>query len=320
MDLVLSALGLAALIGAGDALVRGAVALSLRLGIPALIVSLTIVGFGTSAPELLVGIEAALQNADGIVFGNVVGSNIANVLLVMGIPALISPIDPRGCDCQRSWTMMMAGSVLFIALCFVGPLVWWHGVILLAGLFWMLGDTYAGARAAQRAGDAEAVESLIDIEDADPHMAPWKIAGLIAIGVIGLPLGAHLLIEGARGIAQAAGLSDTAIGLTLVAVGTSLPELMTTVMATLRRQADVAIGNVVGSNLFNLLGIMGLTSFLGPLDVPAEFLELDLWVMLATSALLWGCVFPRWVVGRWLGVALVGLYILYGFVVLGPRM
>jgi cation:H+ antiporter len=320
MDLVLTALGLAALIGAGDALVRGAVALSLRLGISALVVSLTIVGFGTSAPELLVGIEAALQDADGIVFGNVVGSNIANVLLVMGIPALISPIDPRGCDCRRNWTMMMAASVLFIALCFLGPLVWWHGAILLAGLFWMLADTYAGARAAQRAGNAEAVEALIDIEDADPHMASWKIAGLIAIGVIGLPLGAHLLIEGARGIALEAGLSETAIGLTLVAVGTSLPELMTTIMAALRRHADVAIGNVVGSNLFNLLGIMGVASFLGPLDVPGEFLDLDLWVMLATSALLWACIFPRWIVGRWLGVALIGLYVVYGFVALGPRM
>jgi len=316
MDFAMSMIGLALLVGAGDALVRGAVALSLKLGIPILVVSLTVVAFGTSAPELVVGIEAALANADGIAFGNVVGSNIANVLLVLGIPALINPIDTRDCDGRRSWIGMMLASALFIALCFMGPLVWWHGAILLAGLTWMLTDAYRHTRAAQAAG--RAVE--LDLEPVDPTMPGWRIAALIAIGCVGLPVGAHLLVEGARGVAMAYGLSEAAIGLTLVAVGTSLPELMTTVMAAIRRHADVAMGNIIGSNLFNLLGIMGAVSFLGPLDVPQEFLTLDLWVMLGCGALLWACLYPRWMVGRGMGVGLVALYVAYGFVVLGPRM
>jgi len=316
MDFAMSMIGLALLVGAGDALVRGAVALSLKLGIPILVVSLTVVAFGTSAPELVVGIEAALADADGIAFGNVVGSNIANVLLVLGIPALINPIDTRDCDGRRSWIGMMLASALFIALCFMGPLVWWHGAILLAGLTWMLADAYRHTRAAQAAGrDVE-----LDIEPVDPTMPGWRVAALIVIGCVGLPVGAHLLVEGARGVAMAYGLSDAAIGLTLVAVGTSLPELMTTVMAAIRRHGDVAMGNIIGSNLFNLLGIMGVVSFLGPLDVPTEFLTLDLWVMLGVSALLWACLYPRWMVGRGMGLALVALYVAYAFVVLGPRM
>ena len=262
------------------------------------------------------GIEAALANADGIAFGNVVGSNIANVLLVLGIPAIINPIDTRDCDGRRSWIGMMLASLLFIALCFMGPLVWWHGAILLAGLTWMLTDAYRHTRAAQAAG--RAVE--LDLEPVDPTMPGWRVAALIAIGCVGLPVGAHLLVEGARGVAMAYGLSEAAIGLTLVAVGTSLPELMTTVMAAIRRHADVAMGNIIGSNLFNLLGIMGAVSFLGPLDVPQEFLTLDLWVMLGCGALLWACLYPRWMVGRGMGVGLVALYVAYGFVVLGPRM
>ena len=316
MDLLYTVLGLAALVGAGDALVRGAVSLSLRLGVPALIVSLTIVAFGTSAPELLVSIEAALANADGIAFGNVVGSNIANVLLVMGVPAVISGITPMDGDGRRDFLFMMAGSVVFIALCFAGPLVWWHGLVLLAGLGVMLGNAFMVARN-HRNGTAEVLE---EIEDADPQMAPWKIAALLVTGLVGLPIGANLLIDGARGLALSWGLSEAAIGLTLVAIGTSLPELMTTVMAALKRHAEVAIGNVLGSNVFNLLGIMGVASFFGPLDVPQEFLSLDLWVMLATSALMWVCVYPAWRISRGMGVALIALYVLYAYVVIVPRM
>ena len=140
------------------------------------------------------------------------------------------------------------------------------------------------------------------------------------MGILGLPLGAHLLIDGAQGIAGEFGLSDAAIGLTLVAVGTSLPELVTSIMAALRRHAEVAIGNVIGSNAFNLLGIMGVVSFLGPLDVPGEFLRLDLWVMMATTVMLWACVYPCWRLTRPMGVGLLVLYVAYAVVVLMPRM
>lgn len=315
MDFALTILGLAALVGAGDALVRGAVALSLRLGVSALIVSLTVVAFGTSAPELLIGAQAALQDADGIVFGNVVGSNICNVLLVLGLPALIRPLVTKDCESRRSWKQMIGASLLFVALVWLGPLTWWHGLILVAGLVWMLWDAYFEARSGE--GDAAA---LAELEDADPGMAGWKIGALVGAGVIGLPVGAHLLIEGARGVAAAYGVSEAAIGLTLVALGTSLPELVTTVMATLRRQADVALGNVIGSNLFNILAIMGIVSFLGPLEPPRELLRLDLWVMLACALAMAPFVFRGLPIGRAVGGGFVAAYLLFAYVVLVPRM
>ncbi len=320
MDLVLTVIGLAALVGAGDSLVRGAVALSLRLGIPALIVSLTVVAFGTSAPELLVGIEAALSDADGIAFGNVVGSNIANVLLVLGVPAMISRIDPDSSDSRADWLMMMAASAFFVGLCFTGALDWRHGALLVAGLAFMLGDAYRRALAHRRRNHIKAEEDLLELEDVDPHMPRWRIAALLAIGIVGLPLGAHFLIEGARGVAAAAGVSEAAIGLTLVAVGTSLPELVTTVMAALRRQAEVAIGNVIGSNLFNILGIMGIVALVDRIEAPPELLRLDLWVMLATGLLLYPLVFRGRGFGRKSGAALIALYVIYAGVVLAPRM
>lgn len=310
MDLVYAVVGLVILLGAGDALVRGAVALSLRLGVPALIVSLTIIAFGTSAPELLIAIKSALEGAPGIAFGNVVGSNIANVLLVLGVPALISTIDSRDCDSMRNYLLMLFASVVFILLCVVGPLYWWHGLVLLAILAAMLIDAYRSAMKARAEGKTvDLAEELAELEDADPNMAKWKVAALIGIGIAGLPFGAHLLVDGARGIALAAGVSEAAIGLTLVAVGTSLPELATTVMAALRRQADVALGNVIGSNLFNLVAIMGFASFFGPLPVPEGFLTFDLWIMLGSSVLLWPFICRYASMGRLVGF---GFLVAYG--------
>ncbi len=319
MDLLYAVVGLVALLGAGDALVRGAVALSLRLGVPALIVSLTIIAFGTSAPELLISIKSALEGAPGIAYGNVVGSNIANVLLVLGVPALISTIDGRDCDSMRNYILMLFASVVFIGLCALGPLHVWHGLVLLAILAFMLGDAYASAVKARAGGaDDELAEELAELEDADPNMDPWKICVLIAVGLIGLPFGAHLLVDGARGIALAAGVSEAAIGLTLVAVGTSLPELATTVMAAMRRQADVAIGNVIGSNLFNLVAIMGVASFFGPLPVPDGFLTFDLWIMLGVSLLLLPFICRVATMGRWVGFGFLVMFGVYIAVALAP--
>ncbi|SDZ74134.1 calcium/sodium antiporter [Rubrimonas cliftonensis] len=315
MDLMFTLAGLALLVGAGDALVRGAVALSLKLGVSVLVISLTVVAFGTSAPELFVGVQAALDDADGIVMGNVVGSNIANVLLVLGVPAMISGIETKDCDCRRSWLIMIGASLLFIGLCAVGPLTVWHGLLLLTVLGWMLTDTWRESR-----NDPTAAADLEELEDVDPTMATWKVAALLAAGVVGLPLGAHLLIEGARGVAMAYGLTEAAVGLTLVAVGTSLPELMTSISAALRREADVAMGNVIGSNIFNILGIMGVSSLVAPISVAPEFLSLDLWVMLAASALIGVCLYPRWRLGRLAGLAFIALYVLFAVAVLGPRI
>lgn len=305
--------GLGLLMTGGDWLVRGAVALSLRLGAPPVIVGLTVVAFGTSAPELVVGAQAALDHADGIVFGNVVGSNIANVLLILGLPALIAPIAAGRHRCAKSWGFMMLASIVFVGLSFLWFIPWWGGALLLAILALSLWDNLREVRAARAAPPDE-------VADADPQ-APWgRVALWLALGLVALPLGAHLLVEGAREIAEEMGVSEAAIGLTLVALGTSLPELAATVAAVRQRQASVAIGNVIGSNFFNIAAIMGIVGLIFPLRAPHEFLELDFWVMLALSAALLPLALGRIRVTRPLGAAMLAAYCAYIVIVLVPRM
>jgi cation:H+ antiporter len=297
-DLLQATAGLVVLVFAGDALVKGAVNLSLRLGIPALIVGLTIVAFGTSAPELVVSVQAVLKGAPALALGNVVGSNVANILLVLGVPALISALVV-GRDLGRDYLIMIGATLLFMALAFTGTFGTWQALVLLAGLTLMLGELYVRARA----GRAE-----VDVDGVEPGVPGWRIALWLAAGIIGLPLGAHLLVDGAVSIATVLGVSEAVIGLTLVAIGTSLPELATTVAAALRREAGVAMGNVIGSNVFNLLGIIGVAGLVGPIPVPPEMLRLDIWVMLASSALLGLFILSRRPIGRGAGVVLLSLY------------
>ncbi|MGB0660849.1 MAG: calcium/sodium antiporter [Mangrovicoccus sp.] len=322
MDWLYVGLGLVILLLAGDALVKGAVNLALRLGVPALIVSLTIVAFGTSAPELLIAVQANLDHAPGIALGNVIGSNSANILLVLGVPALMTGLQTSHCDTRDSYRLMLGATIMFMALCFLGPITLVHGLILLAALSAVLWGQLRDARAhraeakaaalAESATEAEAE----DVEGADPSMAGWKVAVFLILGLIGLPLGADLLVDGATSIARRFGISETAIGLTLVAVGTSLPELATTVMAALRRHADVALGNVIGSNMFNLLAIIGIASFFGPLPVDPTFLRIDLWVMLGASVLLAPFVLWRMDMKRPVGIGLCLAYASYLWAVL----
>jgi len=305
--------GLVVLLVAGDFLVRGAVALSLRLGISALVVSLTVVSFGTSAPELLISVQSALEGVPGIALGNVVGSNVANVLLVLGVPALLAAIDPKDCDTRRNYWMMIIGTIVFMALAWHGPLMPWHGIILLGFLAIVLFDAIAMAQN-DRAAAAAAVSDEGDLDSVNMPYA--QVSGYLVAGIVGLPIGAHMLIEGASNVALQMGISEAAIGLTLVAIGTSLPELATTVMASLRRQADVALGNVIGSNMFNLMAIMGVASFFGPLPVPDEFLSLDLWVMLAASLALIPMVYFGMVLTRFWGMVFLAAYCAYIWVIL----
>ncbi len=305
---LLSGLGLVILLLAGDALVKGAVNLSLRLGIPALIVSLTIVAFGTSAPELLISVKAIMDNAPGLALGNVVGSNTANILLVLGIPALLATMHTSECETKKTYNFMIIASLLFIALAFRGVFDWISGCILLAALALVLGDAFRDAHKHHQAGKDDPDE---DVEGADPDLPWWRIGVFLVLGLVGLPLGADLLVDNATIIAKTYGVSDTVIGLTLVAIGTSLPELATTVMAALRRQADVALGNVIGSNMFNLLAIIGIASFVGPIPVDPAFLRFDLWVMLGASILLVPFVYMGRDITRTWGIALSVLYVAY---------
>lgn len=308
-----AALGLVILLLAGDALVRGAVNTSLRLGVSALVISLTIVAFGTSAPELLIGIGAVLDDVPGLALGNVVGSNTANVLLVLGVPALLAGLDTGACDTRKSYIAMVGATLLFIVVAFLGPITWIHAIVLLGALAGMLWDQAREAMAHRAAGEEDDEE---DLEGADPDMPWWRILVFLVLGIIGLPLGADLLVDNSTIIARQFHVSETVIGLTLVAIGTSLPELATTVMAAYRRQADVALGNVIGSNMFNLLAIIGITSLFGPIPVERGILAFDLWVMLGATLLLIPFVFSdtRNLTKRW-GILFVVAYALYLFLV-----
>lgn len=313
---LLALLGLVILLLAGDSLVKGAVNLSLRVGIPALIVSLTIVAFGTSAPELLISIKAALEDVPGIAMGNVVGSNTANVLLVLGVPAIVAVMHTSQCDTRKSFLLMIGSTLLFIALAFRGVFDWISAIVMLVVLAGILGDSVRDALAHRKNGKAAEEDELEDVEGADPEMPMWKILLFLGLGLVGLPLGADLLVDSSVEIATRFGVSDTVIGLTLVALGTSLPELATTTMAAIRRQADVAIGNVIGSNLFNLLAIVGVASLIAPIHVAQSFLQFDLWVMLAASLLLIPFVFLGRDLNRYWGIILLALYAGYIGVVL----
>jgi cation:H+ antiporter len=312
---LLCLLGLVILLLAGDALVKGAVNLSLRVGVPALIVSLTIVAFGTSAPELLISVKAVIDDAPGIALGNVVGSNVANVLMVLGIPALLAAMHTSECETRKTYVFMLVASVLFIALAFRGVFDRVAALVLLAGLAVVLIDAFRDASLHRKAGREAAVDEP-EVEGADPEMRGRIILLFLVLGLVGLPIGAGLLVENATILAQRYGVSDSVIGLTLVAIGTSLPELATTVMAALRRQADVALGNVIGSNMFNLLAIIGIAALVGPIRVDEEFLRFDLWVMLAAALVLLPFVFFRVDITRLVGLILSALYVGYLWVLL----
>jgi cation:H+ antiporter len=304
-------LGLVTLLLAGDFLVRAAVNLALRLGISALVVSLTVVAFGTSAPELLIVLSAMADDAPGLAMGNIVGSNTANILLVLGLPALAAGLYTTGFDTKKAFISMIFATVLFITLAFMGPFSWWHGGLMLAVLAAILLDQAWTARRVSRV--AVATEDLNGVDTAIPG---WKITLYLLFGLVGLPLGAKVLVVNAEIIAREFGVPETAIGLTLIAVGTSLPELATTTVAAIRRQADVALGNVIGSNMFNLLAIIGIAALVGPIPVADEFLRFDLWVMLAASFLLIPFVFFGRNITRIWGVALTLLYMAYLLAVL----
>ena len=301
-------LGLIVLLVAGDILVRGAVNFSLRIKIPAFIVSLTVVALGTSAPELLVAIRATLDDAPGIALGNVVGSNIANVFLVLGIPALIAGINTSNCNTGKNYLFMMAATIVFLSLAFLGNFSTSDGILLLLCLAVFLFVTAKDTRKMQQEKPSS------EVENADPNLAFWKIILFLSLGLIGLPIGADILIENASLIAKSYGLSDEIIGLTLIALGTSLPELATTLMAAVRRQAEVALGNVIGSNIFNILAIVGITTMFGNLPIAPSFYNFDFWIMFGAGVVLFPFVFMRANITRLWGAFLTLTYASYLYI------
>jgi len=276
--------GILLLTAGGEALIRGSLAAAHRLGISPLLSGLLIVGFGTSAPELVVSIEAALSERPDIAIGNVVGSNIGNILLILGLCAVISPLAVRPLVLRRDGVTVVAASILFLILVGGDALARSDAAIFLLALAAYLTWAYWTERSGQapsaglHIAEGEAVTAL-------PKTTLWIVTAVV-LGLGCLIVGSQVLLTGAVGIAESFNLSEAVIGLTLVAVGTSLPELSISVIAAFRRQADVAIGNILGSNIFNLLGILGISALLQPLPVHARILQFDQWVMLATSLIL----------------------------------
>lgn len=285
MDLILIIAGILLLTGGGEAVVRGAMAASTRLGISPLLAGLVIVGFGTSSPELVVSVGAALNQQPDIAVGNVVGSNIGNILLILGICAVITPLTVTRGALLRDGMSVVGSSVLFVLLVWGTALNRWDAAILLVVFAGYLVWAYRSEAGGKDPASAEVHRHEAEQITLVPHSALTITVALIG-GLALLIVGSRLLLSGAIGIAEALGVSEAVIGLTLVAVGTSLPELAVSVLASIRRQADVAVGNILGSNIFNMLGILGLSALLQPLPVHPRILQFDQWVLLGTSALL----------------------------------
>jgi cation:H+ antiporter len=301
--------GLVYLLLAGDLLVRGAISLAKRAEIPPMVVGLTIVAFGTSAPELFVAVGAVLTGHPDLALGNVVGSNIANVLVVLGVPALIYPTLCNQPSIGRDTALVLGISLLFTALCFAGPLGRVQGGLLTVTLLLILVRQTRQASEGGLQGEAEEeLQRVLGLPTRGP-----MIALFIGLGMLGLPLGAHLMLEGAVAVAELAGVPEAAIGLSVVALGTSLPELATTVVAALHRHSDLALGNVLGSNLFNLLAIMGVAAIVSPspIPVPEGFLGFDLPVMIGAALALGYFTWIRGAITRSSGATLLGGYAAY---------
>jgi len=308
--------GLLLLLAGGDFLVRGGVGLARRAGVSPLLIGLTLIGFGTSTPELVTSLEAALAGSPGIAVGNVVGSNSANILLILGLAALIHPLAASREMLYRDGGAMLLAALACVLLAAHGTLSRPLGGLLLALLFAYIVYAYRRERRGRadplpaRAGGTAAAET----EAAANEPAPKRLwlALLLALGGFALTIGgARLLVGGTIDLARSAGLSETLLGLTVVAVGTSLPELMTSLVAALRRQTDIALGNVVGSNIYNVLGILGATALVHPIPIPPEILRLDVWVMLAATLGLLTFAVARGRIGRLEAVLLLTGYLIY---------
>lgn len=286
--------GLAGLILGGEFLVRGAVGIAQRFHVPPLVIGLTIVGFGTSTPELLVSVQAALGGVPALALGNVVGSNIANVLLILGLSAMIVPVVLNLVKLKRDFVFMLGATLALCVVLLDGVVSRIEGGLLVVSLIVYLWICLTSAR---------------EIPETATRVRPvWQSVALLAVGFVGLLIGANALVASATQMARAFGVSEAVIGLTIVAIGTSLPEMATGVLAAIRKHPEIAIGNVLGSNIFNILGILGITAAITPVPVDSDFSALDIGLAAAAAfALLAFAAFPGRI-GRIAGAGLLGTY------------
>jgi len=261
MDVIFFIVGTAILLTSGDFLVRAAISISNKLKISPMVVGLTVIAFGTSAPELLVGIQATWNGHGGLAIGNIIGSNIANVFLILGVPALILAIDNSDKELVKNYYFMLAAVSLFVLFLLFGEIGFWQGVLLIIFLILFLVQAIFYKTGSRESLGYEAIDTEKESLDR------WRLIIFLVVGFVGLPLGAKILITSATNFAENYGVSEEVIGLTVVAVGTSLPELATAIAAAYRREVNLLLGNVIGSNIFNILCIAGIASLIHPLQL-----------------------------------------------------
>ena len=306
LDLLAILVGVALLFGGGELLVRNASALASAWGLSPMVVGLTIVAFGTSAPELAASLTAALQGSPQIALGNVVGSNTANIALVLALVALVRPPTATASFLRREVPIMVGAAALLVVLLVGGTVGRGDGALLL-----LLLVAYLLVLLRPVEEKAEVREAFAEEYGRPARISTWAAALLVVAGLALLVGGANVLVLGATSLARDFGLPEMVIGLTLVAVGTSLPELATSLIAAAKRQSDIALGNIVGSNIFNVLGIVGATAVARPLRIPYEAIAIDLWVMLGLSVLFVPFLVTGLRLGRREGAVLVTLYLGY---------
>ena len=301
-------LGFIILVGGAEFLVRGGVSIARRMGVSPLVIGMTIVAIGTSAPELMVSINAAHNGATGLAVGNVIGSNIANVLLVFGLACVFSPMIEKSAASKEDGLFLTIGTLLFFAFCLRGAFDYFAGITLLGGIILFLLLSYW-----KKSNESDrTTENIDDVGESGSRLdSRWGSACLLLFGFFGLAVGAELLVRGGAGVAREFGVPEEVIGLTLFALGTSLPELAASIIASIKGHADIGLGNIIGSNLFNVLGVTGAAALTAPLPVHEQIMNFDIWVMLFSSAVLIFILSFGWRVGRSMGMLLTLSYASY---------
>lgn len=317
MNVLLIIAGILALVAGGELLVRGAVSIAVRFRISTLVVGMTIVSFGTSLPELLVSLKAMMSGHPGIAIGNVVGSNIANIALVLGITAMIFPIKVSRNSYVIDWPVLMLSTLMVFGFMwlnydplmsgdFVTSINWMNGLVMVSVL---VGFSYFLIWKSRKTNKAKHLE--METEPEAPKNSMVKDVIFILVGSIGLSYGAHLLVEGTVGLASVLGISDYIISVTIVAFGTSLPELMTSVVAAFKKHSDLSVGNLIGSNIFNILGILGITSFFKTIPISNLVYTVDMWWVIAIALLALPMMITRKRISKIEGLILFLCYCLY---------
>ena len=302
MDVIFFIVGTAILLTSGDFLVRAAISISIKLKISPMVIGLTVIAFGTSAPELLVGIQATWNGYGGLAIGNIIGSNIANVFLILGVPALILAIDNSDKELVKNYYFMLAAVSLFVLFLLFGEIGFWQGVLLIVFLILFLVQAIFYKTGSKESFGYEAIDTKKE------SLGKWRLIVFLVVGFVGLPLGAKILITSATNFAENYGVSEEVIGLTVVAVGTSLPELATAIAAAYRREVNLLLGNVIGSNIFNILCIAGIASLIHPLQLTDKIELSSVGTLIASSIVLAPIIIWYVSITRLIGIIFLLMY------------